>query len=160
MKSSQDNVDNNTARSAIAVDRADFVFDNFLKMATQQIDDEIQNILNRKAGSRSEYSAIFKSDDFFLVSSNDDIDRKIQISTKIHMHKRRQRSENFRQAFVLFWFLIVTAFTIFALLTAGWVLLFQGEGANVERAKWLCETVLGGFVAGIIGFAAIKSFEK
>lgn len=149
-----------SARSTIAVGRVDFSMDAILGMTSQEIDEQLAHAISWPKQSPAEGDAVFSGDSFFLTSTSDDIDARIEVSAKIHTHQRRQRSENFRQILVLIWLLIVSTFTVLALLMAGWVLLFEPEGANVERAKWLYETVLGGFVAGIIGFVAIKTFER
>ena len=68
--------------------------------------------------------------------------------------------ERSRQAVVLMLFMLMTvticvgfALSIIALLT-------YENGYRIELARWVIETLVGGFVAGLIGFIMVKSFER
>ncbi|MEA3066169.1 MAG: hypothetical protein QOJ27_2630 [Sphingomonadales bacterium] len=49
-------------------------------------------------------------------------------------------------------------FTAFA--WSSWVLLPTAASEKREIARWVLETEVGGFVAGLIGMWVVKSFEK
>ena len=88
------------------------------------------------------------------------LDKFLEQKKKIGLHKRRENSENIRQIIVLGVFSLIAIYIIFGLTISTWNLLTMGEGVQLERSKWVIETLLGGLIAGLIGFIGVKTFEK
>jgi hypothetical protein len=146
-----------TGRSKHSLDRPIFAPEQFLSMDAQAIDDMLDMQIQALDSPETEGNLI---DQFFLNSSARDIDKEIEESNKIHVHKRRQRSENWRQNIVLGGFMLAVLLIFFALFISAWNLLTVHEGWVVERSTWVVETLVGGLIAGLIGFVAVKTYEK
>jgi hypothetical protein len=89
-----------------------------------------------------------------------DIDADLDRIARKAQFQRRERWENFRQLLTMSFFgggfiLIIISF-VFAVYT----LATLPHGNPEEFAKWIIEVIVGGLVAGLIGFWAVKSFEK
>lgn len=81
-----------------------------------------------------------------------------------HMRKigdaaRNERWANVRQLLTIVTFIIGLIGILAALCFSGFILLTRGPDP-VDLSKWILETLLGALVAGLIGFWAVKSFEK
>lgn len=90
----------------------------------------------------------------------EEIDRELEVASRRAQFIRNQRWENYRQYLVISWFSVVTIVLFLALVLSITVILTSSDDRNLETAKWILETLVGGFIAGLIGFWAVKSFEK
>lgn len=95
-----------------------------------------------------------------IWTSRDAINKELDEMEKMARFKRNQRWENARQAMVLFWFLAFSIVLFLALVLSITTLYVSSDDATRHLAMWVLETLVGGFIAGLIGFWAVKSFER
>jgi hypothetical protein len=86
--------------------------------------------------------------------------RKLEEMEQLARFRRNQRWETSRQMVVLFWFASGSLLILIGAVASGLTLIMSDNEHNIHVAKWVLETVVGGLVAGLIGFWAVKSFEK
>lgn len=89
-----------------------------------------------------------------------DIDADLDRMARVTQFERRERWENFRQGLTIAFFVTGFLAILFGLSFAVYTLATLPESDREELAKWIIETLCGGLVAGLIGFWALKSFEK
>jgi hypothetical protein len=89
-----------------------------------------------------------------------DIEEELDRAARISKFQRNERWENSRQVFVLFCFSVISLALVIGFAWSVWVLTPSDEGQQIEIARWILATEIGGLVAGLIGFWAIKTFEK
>jgi hypothetical protein len=108
--------------------------------------------------SRSSVTGGVNVDDFW--TSPEEVDHVLEAMEKRARFKRNQRWENSRQVVVLFWFLAFSVILFLAMILSVTVLFTSADEPTRDLAKWVLETLVGGFIAGLIGFWAVKSFER
>lgn len=93
------------------------------------------------------------------LASPADIDAQLERMRKIGDAGRNEKWANFRQILTISAFSAGMVVITFSLLFSIYILLTKSADVS-ELAKWILETLLGGLIAGLIGFWAVKSFER
>jgi hypothetical protein len=99
-----------------------------------------------------------------LAEWTDDFDARWRERLEIEKERQRYKLNNnwalWRQGIVLSLFVAAALLIVAGVGVSVYTLLSVESGHRVDIAKWVLETMLGALVAGIIGFAMVKSFEK
>jgi hypothetical protein len=89
-----------------------------------------------------------------------ELDQELETADARNRAKINRWWAMWRQIVVIFLFVMGAILICFAVGVSLHTLLTIESGHRLEIAKWTLETMLGAFVAGLIGFVMVKSFEK
>lgn len=89
-----------------------------------------------------------------------DLDRKIDVDRKVNIHNRSERAQNLRQGLILLLFAYALLVMCCSLTYSAYILFTVESGFKHEAAVKVFEIFGVGILAGFIGFAFTKTFEK